>query len=161
MNFVFKNCFFINIIFHNLFFIIFCFRVLFVYNSQILINIILFWHFCVSFLVQTIFFCFEMRFRRAGHFFTPRRRRVILSQTALICCEQFESFSHILIFICNLFKWTLNNKTIIFVFNIQIRIVLKKFVIIRKHLFCVTKNLSLNFYSICWWIHVKLSMYKL
>ena len=41
--------------------------------------------------------------------------------------------------------WILNNKTIIFVFNIQIEIVLKTFIIIRKHLFCVTKNLSFGF----------------
>ena len=64
------------------------------------------------------FFCFEMKFQWVVHFFASRRRRVILSQTILICCEWFEFFNRILIFICNLFKWILNNKTIVFIFNI-------------------------------------------
>ena len=140
-----ENRFFIEIIFHDSFFIIFHFRVWFVHDLQVLIKIILFWHFCVSSFVQIIFFCFGIKFRRTGHFFVSHRRRVILSQTTLICCEWFEFFNRILISICNLFKWTLNNKTIIFVFNIQIKIVLKMFVIIHKHLFCMLKNLLFGF----------------
>ena len=147
MNFVRKNCFVINIIFHDLFIIIFCFRVLFFHDSQIVINMILFWHFCVSFFVQIICFDFEIKFQWIDYFFVLCRHLVILLQTVLICCEQFEFFNRILIFICSLFKWTLNNKTIIFILNIWIEIILKTFVIIRKHLFCIMKK--------CHWIFIQ------
>ena len=110
--------FFIDINLRDLFHVVFDFHVWFIYDSQILFNFSLCWHFCVNSFVQTVFFDFEMGFWSADCFFISRKCRVILLQIIFICCAHFEFFKHILIFICNLLKWMLNNKIMIFILNI-------------------------------------------